>query len=163
LDLYCRIKANQMSIIRHLRFSLFLFLKLPAAWWSGLKLADISETTSKVSISHNWRTKNPFGSMYFACQAMAAEMASGILAFNAVNRANGSYSMFVKNMEVEFTKKAKGKITFTCEDGSRIIRLLESLQQSGESGSLKCTSTGMDQSGDLVSRFVIEWHFRRKN
>lgn len=152
-----------MSIIRQLRFSLFLFLKLPAAWWSGIKLKTLSETKSDVSIRYNWRTKNPFGSMYFACQAMAAEMASGILAFNAVNKAAGSYSMFVKNMEVDFSKKAKGTVTFTCIDGIQITQLLESLQQPGESGSLRCTSTGSDESGDLVSKFVIEWHFRRKN
>lgn len=151
-----------MGLFKQLRFKFFLFLRLPAAWWSGLSVVLIDKHSSSIAIKYNWRTRNPFGSMYFACQAMAAEMASGLLAFNAINRADGSYSMFVKHLKVEFTKKAVGKIIYHCEDGSRIRELLENLKQPGESNALVCISTGVDSSGEIVSKFAIEWHFRKK-
>jgi hypothetical protein len=55
--------------------------------------------------------------MYFAVQAMAAELTTGVLIMQAIQESGQSISMLVLNNKSNFSKKAKGLITFTCEDG----------------------------------------------
>ena len=52
----------------------FLFFKLPSAYWSGVRVKSINHTTCIVTVKHKWFNQNPFNSMYFAVQAMAAEL-----------------------------------------------------------------------------------------
>lgn len=52
----------------------FLFFKLPSAWWTGVRVTEIVNTKCEVCVTHKWFNQNPFNSMYFAVQAMAAEL-----------------------------------------------------------------------------------------
>ena len=58
------------------RFGFFLATKLPAAFFVGLKLKQINEQSCTILVKHSWFSKNPFKSVYFAAEAMAAERAS---------------------------------------------------------------------------------------
>jgi hypothetical protein len=51
---------------------------LPSAFICGVRVATIDEKQC-VSVKHRWINQNPFNSMYFAVQAMAAELATGAL------------------------------------------------------------------------------------
>mgnify|MGYP005989305317 FL=1 len=55
------------------RFNMYLFFKLPAAWWSGVRLRSLSTQQAVVTVRHRWINKNPFNSMFWAVQGMAAE------------------------------------------------------------------------------------------
>ncbi|MFN3640594.1 MAG: DUF4442 domain-containing protein, partial [Flavobacterium sp.] len=57
----------------------FLFIKLPSAFWCGVRVKRISEKECVVTVKHRWFNQNPFKSMYFAVQAMAAELSTGAL------------------------------------------------------------------------------------
>ena len=57
----------------------FLFLKLPSAFICGVRVKEIDENKCVVSVKHRWINQNPFNSMYFAVQAMAAELSTGAL------------------------------------------------------------------------------------
>ncbi|GAQ49387.1 hypothetical protein FPK15_contig00037-0011 [Flavobacterium psychrophilum] len=57
----------------------FLFFKLPAAFWSGVRAKSITQTQCVVTVKHRWANQNPFKSMYFAVQAMAAELTTGAM------------------------------------------------------------------------------------
>ena len=48
--------------------------------WKSIKVEKVDEQASAISVRYSWFSKNPFKSIYFACLAMAAEMASGVLA-----------------------------------------------------------------------------------
>jgi hypothetical protein len=50
---------------------------LPSAFIVGVACVD--EKQCVVSVKHRWINQNPFNSMYFAVQAMAAELATGAL------------------------------------------------------------------------------------
>lgn len=144
------------------KFRLFMLRKLPMAFIAGLRLIEISEGKSGVSIKYKYLTQNPFRSLYFACLAMAGELASGILAL--VHSQGGSIpvSMLVVHMEADFTKKAVGRIIFTCSDGAIIKKAVEECRQTGEGRTVIATSTGLDESGDKVAEFKITWSFKAK-
>ena len=58
-------------------FRLNLLGKLPLAACAGLRIERLDGQTCTVGMPGGWRTRNPFGSTYFAAQTMAAEMATG--------------------------------------------------------------------------------------
>ena len=53
---------------------LFLFAKLPSAFFMGIKVRSVTPSEAKVTVPYSWRSQNPFKSTYFAAQAAAAEM-----------------------------------------------------------------------------------------
>lgn len=144
------------------KFQFFLLTKLPMGFLAGLKLVEISEERSAVSIRYKYLTQNPFRSLYFACLAMAGELASGVLSILHVKGAGVPVSMLVIHMDADFTKKAVGKIIFKCQDGDRIKRTIEESIQSGEGRTIVTTSTGTDEAGDKVAEIRITWSFKRK-
>ena len=54
------------------KLNFFTFFKLPSAFWSGVRVKSISSEICEVTVKHRWFNQNPFNSMYFAVQAMAA-------------------------------------------------------------------------------------------
>ena len=71
-------------ITNPIKFRFFLFTKLPAAFFAGLRIHHFDANTCVVRIRYSWFSMNPFKSIYFAVEAMAAEMCSGMLAFGQV-------------------------------------------------------------------------------
>jgi hypothetical protein len=151
-----------MSTISPSKINMFVFLKLPSCWWSGVRVASIDPTTCTTSVKHKWFNQNPFNSMYFAVQAMAAELSTGSLVMSAIKRSNAKVSMLVANNEATFTKKATGRITFTCNDGLAIKEAIEKTVESGEGQTVWMEATGMNEDGVQVSKFRFEWTVKRK-
>ena len=104
-------------ITNPIAFRFFLFTKLPAAFFAGLRIHYFDDLKCVVRIRYSWFSQNPFHSIYFAVEAMAAEMSAGMLAFGQVYQRDPAVSMLVEKVEASFTKKATGVILFTCEDG----------------------------------------------
>ncbi|HEX8428501.1 DUF4442 domain-containing protein [Hymenobacter sp.] len=153
--------AFRRTISNPLKLRLFMLRSLPMAYLAGLRLREITPERAVITVTYKYLTKNPFRSIYFACLSMAAEMASGLLAMMYTQGA-GRVSMLVVGMEAEFTKKAVGLIAFTSEDGSRIAQAIADSRASGEGRTVVCTSTGLDQVGDVVATFRVTWSFRAK-
>ncbi|MEY3412057.1 MAG: hypothetical protein RIQ70_743, partial [Bacteroidota bacterium] len=109
--------ATFIDILRNpFQLKLFFITKLPMALLAGLRIEAIDQSTATISLKYGYLTKNPFKSLYFACLAMAAELASGVLVWSGVADSKKNISMLVTGMEAEFTKKAIGKVAFCCED-----------------------------------------------
>ena len=153
--------AFRRTISSPLKLRLFMLRSLPMAYLAELRLREITPERATVTVPFKYLTKNPFRSIYFACLSMAAEMASGMLAMMNI-QGHGRVSMLVVGLEADFTKKAVGLISFTCEDGQRIAHAIADSRASGEGRTLVCTSTGTDQAGDTVATFRITWSFRAK-
>jgi len=143
-------------------FRFFLFQKLPAAFFSGLRMVDFNATTCTVKVKYSWFSKNPFKSIYFAVEAMAAEMCSGMLAFAQVYKRNPKISMLVVKMEVHFIKKATGTVLFTCEDGEAIQAAINESIATGEGKSIVCMSKAKNSANETVAEFLITWSFKSK-
>ncbi|MEN9686120.1 MAG: hypothetical protein RLZZ28_1906 [Bacteroidota bacterium] len=151
------------KIISHSwKFRWFMFNKLPAALFAGLALKTMNEESASVSVKYKWFNQNPFRSMYFAVQAMAAEMSTGLLASAQVYRRNPPVSMLVVGLEARFYKRATGKIIFSCYDGIAIETAVEEAIKTGEGKILTCKSIGTNEAGEEVSEFLITWSFKSK-
>ncbi len=140
----------------------FLFLKLPAAWWTGVRVHNITNEKCTVTVTHKWINQNPFKSMYFAVQAMAAELTTGALVMWYVKKSNLKISMLVAQNKSIFSKKATGKITFLCTDGLKVKESIEKAIKTGEGQTFWLQSTGKNQNGITVSTFDFEWTIKVK-
>lgn len=145
-----------------LRFRFYMLLKLPAAFFAGLRVQRATLDAAAVSISLHWLSQNPFRSIYFASQAMAAEMSTGLLAMARIYRQTPAVSMLVVAMQSHFFKKATGTILYECHDGPLFEAAIAEAIQSGESTMLTATAIGTNQAGQIVARFVFTWSFKRK-
>ncbi len=152
----------QKIINNRMKFGFFLLKKLPAAWIAGLRMQRFEAEIAEVTVTYRWLNQNPFKSMYFAVQAMAAEMSTGMLAFGQIYQRDPSVSMLVVGMEAKYHKKAVDKITFTCCDGVQIAEAIEDAIKSGEGQTRKCYSVGRNVAGDIVSEFWFTWSYKAK-
>ncbi|MDF1696024.1 MAG: DUF4442 domain-containing protein [Saprospiraceae bacterium] len=150
------------KITSSFNFLKFSFLKLPSLSWWGVCLLSLEDEQCKVTIPFSWRTQNPFGSMYFAAQAGAAELSTGLLCMQALS-GRGKWSMYVIGFEAEYGVTAKTKVTFSCEDGGALIETLDEIEASGVPKELIMISTGTNTNGQMVSRFKIKWSFKKKS
>jgi hypothetical protein len=140
----------------------FLFFKLPAAFICGVRVKELGETDCVVTVKHRWINQNPFNSMYFAVQAMAAELATGALVMYQIQKSGKKISMLVANNKGNFTKKATGRITFICKDGHLIERAIQESVATGEGQTFWMKSIGTDEKGVQVSEMDFEWSVRIK-
>lgn len=149
------------QVLNPLKLRLFLLRKLPMAALAGLRLRALTPAAATVTVRFKYLTQNPFRSIYFACLAMAAELASGLQAMLHV-QAGGPVSMLVTGLEATFTKKAVGLIAFTCPDGAAIAQAVAESRATGDGRTVVATSTGVDEAGDVVAVFRVTWSFRAK-
>ncbi len=143
--------------------NIFLFFKLPSAWFTGVRVTAITENICEVRVKHRWISQNPFNSLYFAVQAMAAELTTGVIVMRAIARSGKKISMLVAQNKSEFTKKARGKITFKCTDIELVNKAIRDTIETGEGQTFWMSSDGVDQQGDLVSKFSFEWTIKVKS
>ncbi len=141
----------------------FMFFKLPSAWWCGVRLKYMDETKAVSTVRHRWRNQNPFKSMFWAVQGMAAELATGAMVTSQIRATGKRISMLVQNNTANFSKKATGRITFTCEDGHLIKDALEKTIATGEGQTIWMKSVGVNSDGVVVSTFNFEWTVRLKS
>lgn len=144
-------------------FNRFMFFKLPSAWWTGVRLRELTREQAETSVQLRWINQNPFRSMFWAVQGMAAEMATGALLMHHVRECNQPVSMLVLNNKASFTKKATGRIRFTCTDGSKVRDAVEKALETRRGETVWMRSTGRDQQGDVVSVFDFEWTLKARS
>ena len=145
------------------KLNFFLALKLPAAFLCGVRCTAINNKTCEVKVRHRWISQNPFQSMYFAVQAMAAELTTGALVMLQIKKSGHAISMLVLNNKATYTKKATGIITFECNEGDQIEKAIQLAIQSGVGQTVWLQSTGRDATGDIVSIMDFEWTLKLKS
>jgi hypothetical protein len=140
----------------------FLFFKLPSAFICGVRVKYIDQIKCVVSVKHRWINQNPFNSMYFAVQAMAAELSTGALVIEKIQTSNKKISMLVANNKSNFSKKATGRINFVCVDGLKAEQAIQEAIATGEGQTFWMKSIGTDENGVQVSEMDFEWSVRTK-
>lgn len=144
------------------KLNTFSFFKLPSAWWCGVRLKYIDKKKAVVTVRYKWFNQNPFKSMFWAVQGMAAELTTGAMMIDQIEDSGHKISMLVANNTANFSKKATGKITFTCEDGDLIKDALDKTIETGEGQTIWMKSVGINEDGIVVSTFNFEWTVRLK-
>ena len=145
------------------KLNTFLIFKLPSAYLCGVRTKYLDEKKCVVSVKHKWINQNPFNSMFWAVQGMAAELATGAMVMVKIKESGHRVSMLVANNKATFTKKATGRITFTCNDGHVIDQALEKTIQTGEGQTFWMQSIGKNEDGTVVSTFDFEWTVKLKS
>ena len=140
----------------------FLFFKLPSAFICGVRVKQLDKNKCIVSVKHRWINQNPFNSMYFAVQAMAAELSTGALVMLEIQKSNKKISMLVANNKSNFSKKATGRITFVCNDGHLAEKAIQEAIAIGEGQTFWMKSIGTNEKGEQVSEMDFEWSVRSK-
>jgi len=140
----------------------FLLFKLPLAYFGGVRVVSLTDEKAIVKIKHKWANQNPFKSMFWAAQGMAAELATGILVMQEIEKFGKKVSMLVTHQEGDFFKKATGKILFSCIGGTEIQDAINKSNESGEGEQIILTSEGIDENGIVVSRFQFQWSLKVK-
>lgn len=144
------------------KFRMFLFTKLPAAYIAGVRVREVDEKKCVATVPYKWLSQNPFRSTYFACLSMAAEMSTGALAMAHLYKINPPVSMLVVKVESEYFKKATGRTSFVCEDGELFQKTIEETIATGEPKTLRAKSVGANKEGEIVAEFYITWSFKAK-
>ena len=150
------------DMMHPLKFRLFLFFRLPAAYFAGVRVRSMDERQCTASVPYKWLSQNPFRSTYFACLSMAAEMSTGALAMAHLHKRKPPVSMLVVKLEAEFLKKATGRTRFVCEDGELFRSAIEETIRTGEPVTVRACSTGTSEKGEIIARFYITWSFKAK-
>lgn len=140
----------------------FLIFKLPLAYFGGVRVVSLSKNDAVVRIKHKWANQNPFKSMFWAAQGMAAELSTGVLVMQEIEQFDKKVSMLVTHQEGDFYKKATGKILFTCKGGDEIRTAIQQSAQTGEGKEITLIAEGMNENGVVVSSFKFQWSLRVK-
>lgn len=144
------------------KLNTFLMFKLPSAWLCGVRVQEIDISRCSVGVRHRWINQNPFNSMYFAVQAMAAELSTGALVMNQIQQSGKKFSMLVLSNNSSFSKKATGKVVFDCTDGAKIGEAVRKSIRTGEGVTFWMKSIGKNEEGMEVSKFNFEWTVKVK-
>ena len=140
-----------------------MLFKLLLAYFGGVRVISLSETIAIVKIKHQWINQNPFKSIFWVAQGMAAEMSTGILIMQEIRNSNSKVSMLVTHQESDFSKKATGKILFTCNERELVKKTIEKSIKTNEGQTVILTSIGVNESRVVVSNFRFKWSLKIKN
>ncbi|MEJ7660640.1 MAG: thioesterase [Hymenobacter sp.] len=115
-----------------------------------------------MTVRYKYLTQNPFRSIYFACLAMAAELASGIQAMMQVQGV-GRCRMLVVGLHGRVQQESRlAPLPSPAPMGRAIVQAVAESRATGEGRTVVCTSTGLDEAGDVVAVFRVTWSFRAK-
>ena len=145
------------------KINLFNLVKLPAAYFTGVHTKYIDNTKCVVTVKHRWINQNPFKSMFWAVQGMAAELTTGALVLSKIRNSGYNISMLVATNNATFTKKATGRITFECNEGELVDQAINNAIETGEGQTVWLNSKGVNTDGVQVSEFNFQWTLKVKS
>lgn len=145
------------------KLNTFTMFKLPSAFLCGVRTKVLNEAQCITTVKHKWINQNPFKSMFWAVQGMAAEFSTGAIMIMKIKNSGKKVSMLVTSNNATFTKKATGKITFVCNDGAKVDAVLAEAIKTGEGQAFWMQSIGTNKDGVVVSTFNFEWSIKVKN
>ncbi len=155
------LKTQEMNLTAT-NLNRFLFFKLPSAFICGVRVKSIAFKKCEVSVKHRWINQNPFRSMYFAVQAMAAELSTGALVMLHIQESNRNITMLVASNKSVFSKKATGLITFVCQNENQIETAIQKAIETTEGQTFWLKSIGTNEKGEQVSEMDFEWTIKLK-
>ena len=150
------------KIILTMRNTLSFFV-LPAAWICGVRVDSLNEDNCSVRVKHRWINQNPFKSLFWAVQGMAAEMPGGLLLQNKIKKSGHSIAMLLVGSSSIFTKKATGKILFTFDQGKDLDKLVIDAVTTKIPQTIIIKTKGVDEKGVVVSEFSFNWSIKLRS
>ena len=144
------------------KLNVYLMFKLPAAFFTGVRTKYIDNSKCTVTVKHRWINQNPFRSMFWAVQGIAAELSTGALVMQKIKQSGKNISMLVVTNNATFLKKATGRITFECTQGHLVDEAIKKTIATNEGQSIWMQAKGINEDGVEVSNFNFEWTLKLK-
>ena len=144
-------------------FSFYLLFNLPMGWIAGLRIREINEHRCITSVPFKWLNKNPFKSTYFAVQSMAAELSTATSCLLAVEGHKPSIAFIIVDLKANFTKKATGRVYFTCEETMKAFEAVDECIKTGNATQATFKTVGKMKDGTIVSEFEFTWSFKQRS
>jgi hypothetical protein len=157
-----RAESLRRRIVKPWGFRMYLLGRLPLAAAAGLRVLRLDEEGCRVRLPGGWRTRNPFGSTYFAAQAMAAEMSTGAPAMVLVEGAPASVALILREIKCVFSKRIEGPSTFTFAAVPALQAAILRAAATSEPVLFVAHATGHDSSGAPCAAFEVTWSFKRR-
>ena len=132
-------------------------------WIAGLRIKEINESKCVTSVPFKWLTKNPFKSIYFAVQSMAAELSTATACLLAVEGQKPSVAFIIVDLKATFSKKATDRVYFTCEDNAKAFEAVQKCIETGDSAIATFKTVGKMKDGTVVSEFEFTWSFKQRS
>jgi hypothetical protein len=158
-----RFERLRRRLLNPLYFKAYLLYRLPLAAWSGLRLVRLDEAGCVVRLPGGWRTRNPFGSTYFAAQTMAAEMSTGAVAMALVRATAPSLAFILREIRCVFARRIEGASTYAFADVAGMRAAIARALASGESESFVARVKGSSRPDETASEFEVTWSFKRRS
>ena len=141
---------------------LVLLSKAPLALAAGVKMRRLDHDRCVVTVPYQWRTQNPFQSIYFAALSMAAELSTAGLVILHAHRNPASIAYIITGIQANFTKRANDLTTFTSQGVESIEAAIKRTAQTGEAVTANVTTVGRLPNGEEVSRFTFTWSLKKR-
>jgi len=142
------------------KLNTFLMFKLPSAYITGVRTKYLNDDKCIVSVKHRWINQNPFKSLFWAVQGMAAELTTGALIIKKINETDKDLAMLLVKNNASYSKKATGRINFECNEGKLIDGVIEKAIESGEGQTVTLNVIGRNSDNIEVSRFSFTWSMK---
>ena len=155
-------KILRTMMMRGVFYWPYISVKMPLLALSRSRIRALDLTYAESQLPFALTNRNPFGSMYFAAQLMAAEMSVGALMLLHNENHSQNFSPIVKHIDVLFQRGAYEPITFRCEEGVRVARLLERALRTGERVEDVFTVTGTTKKEGEMFKAHFTWSVRHK-
>ncbi len=144
-------------------FGMFAFFKVPAGWVAGMKLSALDANLCTTTLPFKFLNKNPFKSIYFAVQSMAAELSTASLVLLNLEGKEASIAYIITKVEAEFPKKATERVWFTCEGGEEVRQAVEDCVSTGEAKTVRLKTIGRMKNGTEVATFHFTWSMKQRS
>lgn len=163
MDLNPKQEKLRKQITSSLAFWFFLIGQLPMGWIAGLRVRELSRQKCVTSVPFKWLTKNPFKSMYFAVQSMAAELSTASPCLLAVKGHHPTVAFIIVDLKATFYKKATDRVWFTCLDGENAFQAVQKAIETGQPQQATFKTSGAMKDGTVVSEFELTWSFKQRS
>ena len=157
-----RIEKGFVQLRSPWKVAAFTATMMPLGAMAGLRIDHVDRDGCVTSLPGGWRTQNPFKSMFWAAQGMAAEMATGVPALVGVREAPVPVRMILAGCEGQFVRMCKTRARFVFERADLVWEALETTLATGESVECPLPVVGYDAHGEEVSRWRFTWSFRAR-
>ncbi len=151
------------KMLRPIFFRFFTFTQVPAGWIAGMRLRKLDIESCQTTLPFKFLNKNPFKSIYFAVQSMAAELSTAAPALLAIQGIKPSIAFIIVDLEAKFPKKATSKVTFTCENVKDAFEAIGKCIHTREPAVAKMKTVGRLSDGTIVSEFYFTWSFKQRS
>ena len=151
-------------VLSYLPFRAFTLAKIPLAAFAGLRVRALDARACEASVPYGWRSRNPFGSLYFAAHAMAAEMSTGALVLYHLADQGGeaSVSTLITKMTATYGKAAKALTVYRCEEGEAVAGAVRRALETGEPVEVDVATRGTTD-GVVTADFRFTWSMKRRS